>query len=60
MFLYILKINSLTVALFAIIFFWSIHCLFGLFMVFFPVQKLINLIRSYLFVFAFLSFAFGD
>ena len=36
----------------------SIHCLFGLFMVFFPVQKLINLIRSYLFVF--LSFAFGD
>ena len=34
-------------------------CLF-LFMVSFAVQKLLSLIRSYVFIFAFLSFALGD
>ena len=29
-------------------------------MVFFAVQKLLSLIRSYLFIFAFVSFALGD
>ena len=40
--LYILKINSLTAALFANIFFRSVSCLFVLFMVSFAVQKLID------------------
>ena len=50
--LYILEINSLSV-LFAIIFSHSEGCLFTLFIVFFAVQKLLNLISSYLFMFLF-------
>ena len=42
LFLYILKINSLTAALFANIFFRSVSCLFVLFMVSFAVLKLID------------------
>ena len=44
--LYILEMNPLTVASFANIFFHSKGCLFVLFMVYFAVQKLLNLIRS--------------
>ena len=58
--LYILEINPLTVALFANIFSHSVGCLFVLFMVPFAVQKLVNLIKSPLFIFVFISVALGD
>ena len=51
--LYILEINPLSVALFAIIFSHSKGCLFILFIVSFAVQKLLSLIRSHLFIFVF-------
>ena len=57
--LYILEINPLSVASFANIFSHSVTCLFVLFMVSFAVQKLLSSIRSYLFIFAFISFALG-
>ena len=38
----------------------SVGCLFVSSMVSFAVQKLLNLIRSHLFIFAFVSFALGD
>ena len=47
---YILEINPLSVALFANIFSHSVGYLSVLFMVFFAVQKLLNLIRSHLFI----------
>ena len=50
--LYIFEINSLSVASFAIIFSHSEGCLFTLLIVSFVVQKLLNLIRSHLFIFA--------
>ena len=53
--LYILEINPLSVALFAIIFSHSEGSLFTLLRVFFIVQKLLSLIRSHLFIFAFIS-----
>ena len=53
--MYILDMNYLSVALFAIIFFHSEGCLFTLLIVSFVVQKLLILIRSYLFIFAFIS-----
>ncbi|KAB0337692.1 hypothetical protein FD755_025509 [Muntiacus reevesi] len=49
--LYIFAINSLSVASFAVIFSHSDGCLFTLFIVSFLVQKLLCLIRSYLFIF---------
>ena len=52
--LYILEINPLLVALFENIFSHSEGCVFVLFMVPFAVQKLLNLIRSYLFIFDFI------
>uniref|UniRef100_A0A8D1S149 Uncharacterized protein n=1 Tax=Sus scrofa TaxID=9823 RepID=A0A8D1S149_PIG len=58
--LYILEINSLSVASFANILSHSIGCLFVLFMVSFAVQKPISLNRSHLFTFAFISIALGD
>ena len=58
--LYILKIKPLSVISFANIFSQSLDCLFVLFMVSFAVQKLISLIRSHLFIFAFISIALGD
>ena len=58
--LYILEIKPLSVASFANIFSQSIGCLFILFMVSFAVQKLISLIRSHLFIFAFISIALVD
>ena len=59
-YLYILEINPLLVASFANIFSHSVGCLFVLFMVSFAVPKLISLIRSHLFIFAFISIALGD
>ena len=53
--LYILEINSLSVASFAIFLSHSEGCLFTLLIVFFIVQTLLSLIRSHLFIFAFIS-----
>ena len=53
--LYIFEINSLLVALFAFIFSHSEGCLFTLLIVSFNVQKFLSLIRSHLFIFAFIS-----
>ena len=57
--LYIFEVNSLSVASFAIIFSHSEGYLFTLLMVSFIVQKLLSLIRSHLFIFAFISIALG-
>ena len=54
-YLYIFEINSLSGASVAIIFSHSEGCLFTLLIVSFIVQKLLSLIRSYLFIFAFVS-----
>ena len=56
--LYILEINPLSVVSFAIIFSHSESCLFTLFIVSFSVQKLLSVIRSYLF-FVFASIILG-
>ena len=53
--LYILEINPLSVVSFAIIFSHSEGCLFTLLLVSLAVQKLLSLIRSHLFTFAFIS-----
>ena len=53
--LYIFEINPLSAASFAIIFSHSEGCLFILLIVSFVVQKLLSLIRSHLFIFAFTS-----
>ena len=58
--LYILEIEPLLVASFANIFSQSLGCLFVLFLVSFAVQEIVNLIRSHLFIFAFISIALGD
>ena len=55
-----MDINPLAVISFANIFSHSVGCLFILSMVSFAVQKLLSLIRSHLFIFAFISFALGD
>ena len=55
-YLYILEIKPLSAASFANIFSHSVGCLFILFMVSFAVQKLVSLIRSYMFI----SIALGD
>ena len=57
--LYIFEMNSLSVASFAIIFSHSEGCLFTLLMVSFVVPKLLSLIRSHLFIFAFISNILG-
>ena len=51
--LYVLEINPLSVVSFAIIFSHSEDYLFILFIISFAVQKLLSLIRSHLFIFAF-------
>ena len=51
--------NSLSVASFAIIFSHSEGCLFTSLIVSFIVQKLLSLIRSHLFIFAFISNTLG-
>ena len=58
--LYIFEINSLLVVSFAIIFSHSEGCLFTLLIVSFIVQKLLSLIWSHLFIFAFISIILGD
>ena len=57
--LYIFEINPLSVASLAIIFSQSEGCLFTLLIVLFVVQKLLSLIRSHLFIFAFISITLG-
>ena len=57
--LYFFEINSLSVVSFAIIFSYSDGCLFTFLIVFFVVQKLLILIRSHLFIFAFISNILG-
>ena len=52
---FILEINPLSVVSFANSFSHSEGCLFVLFMVSFAVQKLLSLIKSYLFIFIFTS-----
>ena len=59
--LYILEIKPLSVASFVNIFSWSVICLFKIIIIVsFAVQKLIGLIRSHLFNFAFISVALVD
>ena len=58
--LYIWEIHPLSVVLFANIFSHSVVYLFILLMVSSAVQKLISLIRSHLFIFAFISIALED
>ena len=55
----IFEINSLPVASFAIVFSQSEGCLFTLLRVSFIVQKLLSLIRSHLFIFAFIFITLG-
>ena len=57
--LYILEINPLSVASFAIIFSHSEGCLFTLFIVSFSAQKFLSSTRSHLFTFAFISITLG-
>ena len=57
--LYRLEINPLSVVSFAIIFSHFESHLFTLLIVSFAVQKLLNLIRSYLLTFVFISIALG-
>ena len=57
--LYIFEINPLSVASFDIIFSHSEGCLFTLLIVSFVVQKPLRLIRSHLFIFAFISITLG-
>ena len=52
---YILEINPLSVVSFTIIFSHSEGCLFTLLIFSFVMQKLLSLIRSHLFIFAFVS-----
>ena len=56
---YHFEISSLSVALFAIIFSHSKGCLFTWLIVSFIVQTLLSLIRSHLFIFAFISITLG-
>ena len=58
--LYIFEVNPLSVSSFAIIFSHSEGCLFTLLIVSFVVQKLLSLIRSHLFIFAFISNKIGS
>ena len=57
--LYIFEINSLSVVSFAIIFSHSESCHVNLLIVSFVVQNLLSLIRSHLFIFAFISSTLG-
>ena len=55
-----LDINPLLVISFADIFSHLVSCLFVLSVVFLAVQKVLNLIKSHLFIYAFISFTVGD
>ena len=54
-----MEINPLSVVSFAIIFSHSEGCLFSLLIVSFAVQKILSLIRSHLFTFAFIFITLG-
>ena len=56
---YVLKINSLSVVSFAVIFSHSEVCLFNLLIVSFIVQKHLSLIRSHLLFFVFIPITLG-
>jgi len=58
--LYILEIKPLSAVSFETIFSHSVSGLFGFFLVSFAVQKLVSVIRSHWFIFAFISVALGD
>ena len=58
--LYVLDINPLSVSSFANILSLSVGSLFILSVVSFVVQKLLSLIKFYLFAFAFISFVLGN
>ena len=58
--LYILEIKPLFITTFSNIFSQTVGYLFNLLMVSFAVQKLINFIRSHLFIFACISVPLGD
>ena len=58
-YLYVFEISCLSAASFAIIFSHSEGCLFTLLIFSFVVQKLLILIRSHLFIFAFISSILG-
>uniref|UniRef100_A0A8D0KBE6 Uncharacterized protein n=1 Tax=Sus scrofa TaxID=9823 RepID=A0A8D0KBE6_PIG len=58
--LYISEIKPLSVVSFVTIFSHSVNCFFVFFLVSLAVQKLVSLIRSHWFIFAFISVAFGD
>ena len=55
-----LDINPLSVILFINTFSHSVDCIFILLMASSAMQKLLSLIKSHLFIFAFISFALGD
>ena len=55
-----LDINPLSVISFADIFYHSVGCLLVLSVVYFALQKPLRLLRSCLFIFAFISFTLGD
>ena len=57
--LYILEINPLSIASFAHVFSHSESCLFVLFKVSFAAQRLLSLIRYYLFSFVFIFITLG-
>ena len=59
-YLYILEINPLSIALLANIFSHSEGCFLIFFMVSFPVQKLLSLIRSHLLIFLFITLGGGS
>ena len=58
--LYILEINPLSVASFAIIFSHSEGCLFIMFIVSFAVKTLLSFIRFHLFILVYISINLGD
>ena len=58
--LYMLDINLISVMSFANTFLHLVSCHFILFMVSFAVQKLLSLVGSHLFIFAFISFTLED
>ena len=57
---YMLDINPLLVISFADIFSQLVSCLFVLSVVFLAVQKVLNLIKSHLFIYTFISFTVGE
>ena len=57
--LYILEINPLSVVSFGITFSHSENCLFTLLIVSFALQKLLSVIRLYMFTFLFISITLG-